>query len=139
MSYILFITGLKTHRKLENYSRLRASVKCSHFTMSKSNTDTHWSVPGDELYWIPDLVKLGLHLTLCGILYPLRLGLGLQKTCPDLMIFFPKQSIELGIEHFLQTPIFVNIMSCCGNNSAHELNSCGIEIILDKLMLLDEI
>ena len=30
-------------------------------------------------------------------------------------------------------------MSGCGNNSAHELNSCGIEIILDKLMLLDEI
>ena len=97
------------------------------------------SSAGDQLYWIPDLVKLGLHLTLCGMLYPLRLGLGLQKTCPDLMIFLPKQSIGLGIEHFLQTPILVKIMSCCGNNSAHELNSCGIKIILDKLTLLDEI
>ena len=42
------------------------------------------------------------------------------------MIFSLKQSIGLEIEHFLRTLFFfffVNIMSCCGNNTAHELNS----------------
>ena len=70
---------------------------------------------------------------------PIKAWLGPSKDMSGPHDFSPKQSIVLGIEHFLRTLTFINIMSGCGNNSAHELNSCGIEIILDKLMLLDEI